>query len=253
MEIIGEFLEKDTDKGIWRYFRSHWHPWFPNLGSRANFVKQAANLWAVKELILQNLADDLGGFSDNVHIVDGFPMPVCEFVRAPRSKCFKGDAAYGRCAVKKKTFYGFEGLVMIGLNGVITGFTAVSANIDERDALNDLTGSIKGMLIGDKGYIRLILKEELMKEGIDLQTPLRKNMKDSRKKEDVKRIMTVRRRVETVIGQLAEQFNIEKVRARDLWHLTNRLARKFLSHTMAVVVNRFLGRKPLQFDGLITD
>jgi hypothetical protein len=44
--------------------------------------------------------------------------------------------------------------------------------------------------------------------------------------------MKVRRLVETVIGQLSEQFHIEKVRARDLWHLTSRSARKILSHTV---------------------
>jgi hypothetical protein len=41
MEIIGEFMGKDQDKGIWRYFRNYCG-WFPNLGSRANFVKQSA-------------------------------------------------------------------------------------------------------------------------------------------------------------------------------------------------------------------
>src|SRR5659263_249913 len=51
MEIVGEFLGKDQDKGIWRYFRNHWHAWFPNLGSRANFAKQCANLWAIKQLL----------------------------------------------------------------------------------------------------------------------------------------------------------------------------------------------------------
>lgn len=38
MKIVGEFLGKDQDMQIWSYFRDHWHSWFPNLGSRANFV-----------------------------------------------------------------------------------------------------------------------------------------------------------------------------------------------------------------------
>ncbi|MCK4983476.1 MAG: hypothetical protein KAS17_11165 [Victivallaceae bacterium] len=37
--------------------------------------------------------------------------------------------------------------------------------------------------------------------------------------------------METVIGQLNERFNIEKVRARDMWHLTVRIGRKLLAHT----------------------
>lgn len=30
MEIVGEFMGKDQDKSLWRYFRNHWHDWFPS-------------------------------------------------------------------------------------------------------------------------------------------------------------------------------------------------------------------------------
>ena len=46
-------------------------------------------------------------------------------------------------------------------------------------------------------------------------------MKDSRPKSLVKILMRIRRLIETVIGQLAERFNLEKVWARDMWHLTS--------------------------------
>ena len=51
-----------------------------------------------------------------------------------------------------------------------------------------------------------------------------------------------RRLVETVIGQLSSRFNIERNWARDVWHLTNRLWRKILSHTVAFCLNSSLGR-----------
>ena len=44
MGLVSEFMGKDHDKGIWRYFLNHWHNRFSNLGSRANFAKQSANL-----------------------------------------------------------------------------------------------------------------------------------------------------------------------------------------------------------------
>ena len=34
MDVVGEFLGKDTDTGIWRYFKEHWRSWFPGIGSR---------------------------------------------------------------------------------------------------------------------------------------------------------------------------------------------------------------------------
>ena len=39
MEIVGEFLGKDTDTAVWRYFSQHWRNLFPQLGSRSNFAK----------------------------------------------------------------------------------------------------------------------------------------------------------------------------------------------------------------------
>ena len=63
----------------------------------------------------------------------------------------------------------------------------------------------------------------------------------------VKQLVSKQRLVETVIGQLAERFEIEKTKARDMWHLTNRFTRKILSHTLCVFINRLLGNPPLQF------
>ena len=128
-----------------------------------------------------------------------------------------------------------------------------SANTDERVAIFDLVDPIRGLLIGDKGYISQEVKTDLQNHyGIDLQTPLHSNMQNYRDPLYVSQLMKMRRLVETIIGQLSEQFHIEKVRARDLWHLTSRVARKILAHMVAVFLNRQLRRAPLQFEGLIT-
>lgn len=191
---------------------------------------------------------------DNVYIIDGFPMPVCHFKRAYSSRLFKNIARYGYCAVKEQKYFGFKGHVLINSIGAITGFTCTAANIDERIAMREIIdGKIKGFLIGDKGYIvKENVNEELKLMGIDLQTPLRKNMLDLRSSCLVRRFTKKRRLVETVIGQLATRFHMEKNWARDTWHLTNRIARKVLSHTIAVFFNWKLGRAPLDFDGLVT-
>jgi Transposase DDE domain len=254
MEIVGEFLGHDTDQKIWKYFRSHWRHWFPALGSRTTFARQAANLWFIKQLLHQQLIRKLGAYSDPIHIIDGFPVPICHFARAHRCQLFRGIAAYGHCATKDETYKGFHGHIIIDWSGTITGLIFTAANVDERISMFDLLNGVNGLLIGDKGYISEEVKTYLSDYmGIDLQTPLRSNMKDDRDPAFVKQLMKVRRLVETVIGQLSEQFHIEKVRARDLWHLTSRSARKVLSHTVGVYLNRKLGREPLQFEGLIAD
>ena len=83
--------------------------------------------------------------------------------------------------------------------------------------------------------------------GIELQTALRSNMQDSRDPAWVKLLQRMRRLIETVIGQLVERFSIEKVWARDRWHLTSRLNRKLLAHTLCRWLNRH-SAQPLQFD-----
>lgn len=95
------------------------------------------------------------------------------------------------------------------------------------------------------------MKEELAKQGLDLQTPLRKNMPELRPKATATQLMKTIRLIETVIGQLAERFHIEKIRARDTWHFVNRFIRKSLAHTVGVVLNKLLGNRPLHFEALV--
>jgi hypothetical protein len=251
IEIIGEFLEIDADKSIWRYFKDNWLTLFPKLGNRTTFARQAANLHIVKQLLQENLAKDLGAFSDSLHFIDGLPMPVCKFTRAHFSHIFRGEADYGYCATKKEIYYGFHGHVVINSLGVITAATFAAANIDERDVCPELTEKIQGLLIGNKGFIRPILKEELNRHSLYLETSVKENMKDGRPEGFLKWMLGARRLIETVIGQLAGRFNIEKIRARDLWHQASRFWRKLLAHTVCIKISLEVGNEPLQFEKLI--
>ena len=251
MEIVGEFLKIDTDVGIWRYFREHWLTWFPQLGSRANFSKQAANLWHIKQKIQRDLSDDLHATIDPIHLSDGFPIPICHFKRAYFSRLFKAEATYGYCASKAEAYYGFKGNLVISSSGIITGVTVTQAHIDERESLYDIVDNVEGLLIADKGLIGSAYQKQFRLEtGVNLQTPTRSNMHDSRGKDCNRWLTSTRRLVETVIGQLTERFQIEKVRARDVWHLTSRIARKVLAHTVSAAINKKVGNPMLQFEQL---
>ena len=250
MEIVAEYQGIDTDQAIWQYFRCHWLALFPQLKSRSTFVRQAANLWQYKSLLQQRLAQQLGAFTDQVHLVDGIPIPLCCFSRAPQCQSFKGEAAYGYCAARKQTYYGFHGHLLISAQGVITSFSLTAANGSEREALGDLVQTIRGLLIGDKGYLSQPLKQELQRIDIELETAWRSNMPDCRNPVWVKLLQRMRRLIETVIGQLVGRFHFEKLWARDLWHLTSRLNRKLLAHTVCRWLNRY-HPEPLQFEQLL--
>src|SRR3954453_13489057 len=98
MEIFGEQQGCHDDASIHRYFAGHWRPFFPNLGSYQAFARQCAALSVIKQRIL----DLVFPASDTIHILDGFPIPVCRASRGRPFRTFRGAAAWGYCATKKE-------------------------------------------------------------------------------------------------------------------------------------------------------
>lgn len=253
IEIVGEFMGHHNDAAIWRYCHRHWQSWFPKLPHRTSFVRHAANLWRYKQLLHQRLLRLLDATDSGLYLVDGFPMPVCGFKRAPSCQVFKGEASFGYSATKLGTFYGFKGHVLVNASGVIMALDIGAANVDERDMVYELVAGLEGLLLGDKGYLRPALKLDLAQRCLQLLTPTRKNMKHQLTPQQRKRLSSVRQLVETAIAHLCHWFDIQSVQARDLWHLTSRLARKVLAHTLMVLFNVTHQRPPLQFAGIIRD
>jgi len=254
MEVVGEYLGKDKEKDIHGYFKRHWSNLFPKIPDRTTFVRQCANLWAIKQKIRQRVVKMLLQVNQQpLRIIDGFPMPICNFRRAYFSKIFKDHCAYGYCASKNQNYYGFKGHLLVDAYGTIVDVIVAPANIDERTAIFDMAQGILSKLLGDKGYIlKESRKQELQEMGIEVETPLRNNMRETRSPVYLRWMNKTRRIIETVIGQLAERFHIEKVRARDLWHLTNRITRKLLAHNLAQLIACTQGIFNLRFDHLIS-
>jgi hypothetical protein len=96
-------------QGLYEYFRRHYRDWFPALGRihRTTLVRQAANLWAVKGQLRQQLLGQVG-FDPQVSILDSFPVPVCRFGRAYRCRRLAELANFGRDEGAKQTFYGLR-------------------------------------------------------------------------------------------------------------------------------------------------
>ena len=114
-------------------------------GSYQAFARQCA------ALIKQRILNLLFPASDTIHILDGFP--ICHACRGHRCRTFRGEAAWGYCATKKEHFYGLRGHLVITLAGTAVAFTVTAANVDERDVVPNLYNKIRGLLIGDKGFI----------------------------------------------------------------------------------------------------
>ena len=70
---------------------------FQKLGDRTGFNRSKRNLHSVINKIREYISVYIQSYSNNIRIVDRMPIHICKFGRAHFSKCFKGEASYGRC------------------------------------------------------------------------------------------------------------------------------------------------------------
>jgi Transposase DDE domain len=250
VEIVGEFLGLDTDSGLHAYFGRHFGHLFPGLRTvhRTTFLRQAANLWAVKHALWRRLAA-MTGHDPAVTLVDSMPVPVCRFARAPRCRSLRDLGAFGYDPVAHQTYYGLRLHSRIAWPGVITAAVLAPANEADRAVAPQLLAGLAGWALGDKGYWSPVTRAELAADGLDLIAPPRG--KSAGAKRWPARLVQTRRRIETVLSQLAERYHAKRVRARDEWHLAARWLRKLASHTLAVLLCQRAGLAPLAFARLL--
>jgi DDE family transposase len=253
MEIVGEFLRIDTDEGIYTYFRRHYAKWFPALRAvhRTTFTRQAANLWVVKRMLWKDLLGRIR-FDPEVSLIDSCPVPVCRFARAYRCRRLAEESAFGFDEMSKQTFYGLRVHLRVCWPGVIVGVDLAPANAHDLHLAEELLEEAKGWALGDRNYWSPDLAKRLFdEEGLRLLAPYKSKKKE--KERWPRWLVQKRRRIETVISQLAERYGAKKVWVRDRWHLTSRWLRKVVSHTMAVYFCQQVGLSPLRFTDLLTD
>ena len=141
--------------------------------------------------------------------------------------------------------------VRIRWPGIIARCCLAPANVSDLAAVPDLVEGTSGFVLGDRNYWSPRLREELRQAGVLLLAPYRAATRDPDPTGSFF-LSRMRYRIDTVFGELAERLHIKKVWARDAWHLWNRVLRKILSHTVAVLLNLSCGHPPLQLQRLVT-
>jgi hypothetical protein len=251
IECVGEFLGIDTDKGLYQYFCRHWGDWFPGLRRvhRTTFVRQAANLWAVKAQLHRDLLGQIE-FDPTVSLVDSVAIPVCRFARAYRCRRLRELAAWGHDEAAKQTYLGLRAHLRVCWPGVIVDGRLAPANLSDLAVGAELLAKVAGWTLADRSYGSARLAAQLAAQGGWLLAPLR-GARRSRQRPPPW-LVGKRRRIETVIGQLTGRYHLKQVWARDAWHLWSRWQRKLLSHTLAVYLCQQTGLSSLRFADLLT-
>jgi Transposase DDE domain len=252
MELVGTYLGLCQDQEVFDSFRRHYAHFFPEMArvARTTWLRQAANLWSVKERLWCLIRDSLLLYDPTVAIVASMPIPVCQFARAYRCHRFDDTASFGKDHTCRQTFYGFRLHMRLCWPGVITHMCLAPANVHEGEVVWDLTTNTSGLLLGDRTYWLPTRHSALRKVGIVLQAPFRKaSAQPAHSWSPV--LGRVRYRIDTVFGQLTDRCRAKRVWARDLWHVRNRLLRMVLMHTLCVLFNLQDQAPPLQLDRLV--
>jgi Transposase DDE domain len=259
IELAGELLGLDTDLKIYQHFRHYHRREFPALARvhRSTFVRQSANLWQIKQVLLSRLLrllpleDPVTG--QTLWLIDSFPLRVCRLKRAARHKLFAGLAAYGRDPTAgHDRFFGFRVHLRVSDRGFCAAFTLAPGNCADLALVQEVAPQSPATLLGDACYWGAQAHRHLREKGLLLLAPYQHKSADPRPL--LARLITrLRQPIEPVIGQLAQRFHSQKTWARDLWHLCSRVARKVLSHSAAALINWRAGNPPLELAQLISD
>ena len=252
IEIAGEFLGIDADRGLYAYFRQNCGEWFPALKEihRTTFCRQAANLWVAKERLWKHLLNRVR-FEASLSLVDSFPVEVCRFARAYRCRLLAEESAFGYGEMAKQTIYGLRAHLRVSWPGGICAVSLAPANVHDLRVAEKLLEGAEGWVLDDRNYHSPNLAERLSDRGLRLPTPYEFSKKE--KQPWPRFLVQKRRRIETVIAQMVGRYKAKKVWARDRWHLRSRWLRKILSHTLAVWLCQQANLPPLRFSQLLTD
>ena len=182
---------------------------------------------------------------DRQCLIDSLPIPVVQFHLVPSST---GDwaayeATFGKVSTKKQTIFGYKLHLLVTLGGVILDFELAPANATDLEVGFELLSEHTDLdVIGDKGYISAEKADQLWQHNrVHLRTLPRRNQKKQLPPEVKRLINVVRQLIETVNGQLTQQFNIEINRAHTFWGVCTRLHTKLAAHTLCIYLNRLLG------------
>lgn len=198
---------------------------------RSRFNRRSRQLIWLLQLIRQAMNDQAP--SNNMVIMDSFPLPLCQSVRNHRASIFEGVADIGYNASKHLWFYGFKVHMLVTLSGYILNYIVTSAAVHDIKAVEDLLeGCQQSVILADLGYLSQALKDRLKQRGYHLWTPLRQNMEGASQHNNW-RLLAMRRTIETRFSELCALFDMEHTFARGVAGLQLRIEQILLAYHLS--------------------
>lgn len=245
MALVGECKGWDTETSLLSEWEQH-RDLFPHLPSQSRFNRRRRHLMYAFNLIRRVVLRVLDVAADRQCCIDSMPVPVVQFHLVPGAakEWTINGAAFGRVSSKKQTFFGYKMQLLVTLGGVILDFELVPANVADLQAGYELLEEHTDLdAVADKGYISKPVADALLQgNSICLMTVPRANQKRQLHPTVAACITKLRQIIETVNGQLVEQFNFQLNHAHTFWGLCTRLYTKLAAHTLCIYINRLVGK-----------
>ena len=193
-----------------KHVQQHLRAEFPQLVSYSRFVELMPTVFAPLCAYMWTRL----GRATGISFIDATPIAVCHNRRIQRHRVFADLAGRGKTAMG--WFYGFKLHLVVNDQGEIVAFHLTEGNMDDRKPVPKLTANLFGKLFADKGYLSQALFEALLERGIQLITPIRKNMQNRLVPLMDKVLSRKRAIIETINDQLKNISQIEHTRHRSI-------------------------------------
>ncbi len=248
LSLAQHWLGVPDEREFLRSVRNNHLPLFPRLITQSQFNRRARNLCWLLNALHQHLVERMGVARTPCQLIDGTPVQVRHWRRFGPGHLRLPEAALGYCASRKETFYGFRLLALTTLGGIIIAWDLFAANVDEREAAQELLDGCRGLsVLGDKGFLDHKRQSALQEDqGLLLLPPKRRNQKEQNAPAWDALMSRARRLIETTFAQAKGTFGLEKPGARSVWGLLSRVIAKITGLTLAAQCNREQGHSPLR-------
>ena len=181
---------------------------FPALVSYTRFVELMPSALPAMCLYLRGRFGQRTG----VAFIDSTPLSVCHNRRIGRHRVFAAVARRGKSSMG--WFYGFKLHLIVNDQGELLAIQLTPDNTDDRKPVPQMTKKLWGKLVGDRGYLSQVLFEQRFAQGLQLITPIRKNMQNRLVVLEDKLLTRKRFIIETIVDQLKNISQIEHTRHR---------------------------------------
>lgn len=198
--------------GNFEHSRSFLHSsgMMPRMLSRSRLSRRLTRLADLVEMVFHQLGLTLKELNtESRYAVDSFPVAVCDNIRISRCRLTQEARFRGYMASKRRYFYGLRVQVVVTVEGVPVEFSILPGSLSDVAGVAELPLALPrgAEVAADAAYTYYEWEEALaQRDGVRLLVGRKRNSK----RRDVPAVhdykQWLRRRIETVFGEIAKLF-----------------------------------------------